>query len=158
MASGSETDRSDASELETAADTAGHAGATQEDYIKLSSYAPNEMHYDFKTTADRAVIFSEVYYPDGWKAWIKPAGSNGEVKNGKYQPGAKAVPVELFRADWILRGAVLPEGEGQLVMRFEPSSYEIGEDISRASSIMLILMLIGSAAMMFTTEVRKRRS
>ena len=149
LSSGVGTAQEDASSPETAADPAGHDESAQGDYIKLSSYAPNEMHYDFKTTADRAVIFSEVYYPDGWKAWIEPAGSHGQVKNGKYHPGANAVPVELFRADWILRGAVLPEGEGQLVMRFEPSSYEIGEDISRASSITLILMLLGSVAMMF---------
>jgi hypothetical protein len=65
--------------------------------------------------------------------------------------------VELFRADWILRGAVLPEGEGQLVIRFEPSSYEIGEDISRASSITLILMLLGSVAMMFLSICKQNQ-
>jgi hypothetical protein len=79
------------------------------------------------------------------------------VKNGKYHPDANAVPVELFRADWILRGAVLPEGEGQLVIRFEPSSYEIGEDISRASSITLILMLLGSVAMMFLSSRKQNQ-
>jgi hypothetical protein len=31
-------------------------------------------------------------------------------------------------------------------MRFEPDSYQVGEDISRASSITLILLLIASAA------------
>ena len=49
----------------------------------------------------------------------------------------------------MLRGAVIPEGEGQLVMRFEPESYRIGENVSRASSILLILLLILSAAGMF---------
>ena len=96
-----------------------------------------------------------MYYPDGWKAWIEPVGKFGEVRNGKYQPTSEAVPVELFRADWILRGAILPEGEGQLIMRFEPSSYEVGENISRASSIILILMLIGSSVMMFLGSRRK---
>ena len=46
----------------------------------------------------------------------------------------------------MLRGAIIPEGEGQLIMRFEPGSYQLGEDISRASSIALILLLIASAA------------
>jgi hypothetical protein len=44
----------------------------------------------------------------------------------------------------MLRGAVLPEGEGQLIMRFEPDSYQLGENISLASSIALILLLIAS--------------
>jgi hypothetical protein len=64
------------------------------------------------------------------------------VKNGHYQPTADAVEVELFRADWILRAAIIPEGEGQLIMRFEPDSYQLGENISRASSITLILLLL----------------
>ena len=114
--------------------------------IALSHYAPNELRYEFSTDAERAAIFSEIYYPKGWKAWIEPAGAYGEVRGGLYQPTSEGHPVELFRADWMLRGAIIPEGEGQLIMRFEPDSYQLGEDISRASSIALILLLIASAA------------
>ncbi|MBR5810674.1 MAG: hypothetical protein IKY36_04770 [Bacteroidales bacterium] len=114
--------------------------------ISLSHYAPNELRYEFSTDTERAAIFSEIYYPKGWKAWIEPAGAYGEVRGGHYQPTSEGHPVELFRADWMLRGAIIPEGEGQLIMRFEPDSYQLGEDISRASSIALILLLIASAA------------
>ncbi|MBR1956368.1 MAG: hypothetical protein IKA13_03535 [Bacteroidales bacterium] len=114
--------------------------------ISLSHYAPNELRYEFSTETERAAIFSEIYYPKGWKAWIEPAGAYGEVRGGHYQPTSEGHPVELFRADWMLRGAIIPEGEGQLIMRFEPDSYQLGEDISRASSIALILLLIASAA------------
>jgi hypothetical protein len=114
--------------------------------IALSHYAPNELRYEFSTDTERAAIFSEIYYPKGWKAWIEPAGAYGEVRGGHYQPTSEGHPVELFRADWMLRGAIIPEGEGQLIMRFEPDSYQLGEDISRASSIALILLLIASAA------------
>ena len=116
----------------------------RQDIIYLSYYAPNELRYAYSTASERAAIFSEVYYPKGWKAWIEPAGAYGEVKNGHYQPTAEAVPVELFRADWILRGAIIPEGEGQLIMRFEPDSYQLGENISCASSIALLLLLISA--------------
>ena len=118
---------------------------TSPDHITLTHYAPNELRYSFSTTAARPAIFSEVYYPKGWKAWIEPAGTYGEVHNGHYRPTAEARPLELFRADWILRGAMIPEGEGQLIMRFEPDSYQLGENISTASSITLILLLILSA-------------
>jgi hypothetical protein len=40
---------------------------------------------------------------------------------------------------------VLPEGEGTLIMRFEPQSYVVGENTSRISSILLILLLLGAA-------------
>ena len=120
--------------------------------ITLTHYAPNELRYSYSTDAERAVIFSEIYYPEGWKAWIEPAGTYGEVRKGHYHPTEDAVLVDIFRADWMLRGVVLPEGEGELIMRFEPDSYQLGEDISRACSIALILLLIASAAVLIINE------
>ena len=114
--------------------------------IALTHYAPNELRYTFSTPSPRAAIFSEIYYPKGWKAWIEPAGAYGEVKNGHYQPTADAKSIDLFRADWILRGTIVPEGEGELIMRFEPDSYQLGENISRATSAFLILLLLAAIA------------
>ena len=119
-------------------------GATNDstDVIELVHYAPNELRYAFKTSGERAAIFSEIYYPKGWKAYIAASGE----------------PVEIFRADWMLRGAIIPEGEGELVMRFEPESYTIGENISRASSILLIILLLASAAGVIVIDRKTRNS
>jgi hypothetical protein len=118
----------------------------QDDTIQLTHYAPNDLRYTFSTDSERAAIFSEIYYPKGWKAWIEPAGAAGEVRNGHYHPTAEGKPIELFRADWMLRGAIIPAGEGQLIMRFEPDSYQLGENISRACSIMMIILLLAAIA------------
>ena len=120
---------------------------TSADRIALTSYTPKELRYTFRTTAERAAVFSEIYYPKGWKAWVEPAGTYGQVKNGHYKPTSQAREIDLFRADWMLRGALIPEGEGELIMRFEPDSYQLGKEISRASSIVLILLLLGSVAL-----------
>ena len=125
--------------------------------ITLTHYAPNELRYAFNTDTERAAIFSEIYYPEGWKAWIEPAGKAGEVRDGRYHPTAEGRPVGIFRADWMLRGAVIPAGEGQLIMRFEPDSYKLGENISRAGSIALILLLIGSIAGIIVRNSRQGR-
>jgi hypothetical protein len=122
--------------------------------IILSHYAPNDLRYSFSTGCERAAIFSEIYYPKGWKAWIEPTDATGEVRNGHYHPTAEGRPIELFRANWMLRGAIIPAGEGQLIMRFEPDSYQLGENISRASSILLILLLL--AAIAGTIRFRKQ--
>ena len=125
-------------------------------HIEMTYYAPNELRYAFSTDSERAAIFSEIYYPKGWKAWIEPVGAYGEVQDGQYHPTAEGRPIDLFRADWMLRGAVIPEGEGQLIMRFEPDSYRIGENISRGSSIALIvLLLLSSAGLIVTSRSRK---
>ena len=125
---------------------------TSADYIRLTHYAPNELRYSYGTTSDRPAIFSEIYYPKGWKAWIEPSGEYGEVRGGHYKPTTEAQSLELFRADWILRGAIIPEGEGEIVMRFEPDSYQLGENISRACSITLLLLLLLSACGMFLSR------
>ena len=119
---------------------------TSPDTISLTHYAPNELRYSFSTSTPRAAIFSEVYYPKGWKAWIEPKGAYGEVRNGHYQPTSDAQQLDLFRANWILRGAIIPEGEGEIIMRFEPDSYQLGENISRATSIILLLLFIAAVA------------
>lgn len=123
--------------------------------IVLTHYAPNELRYSYKTDTERAAIFSEIYYPKGWKAWIEPADTYGEVRNGHYQPTEDARTADIFRADWMLRGVIVPEGEGQIIMRFEPDSYQLGENVSRASSIALILLLLGSAAVAFFSSRKK---
>ena len=119
--------------------------ACSTDDIRLISYAPNELRYEFSTSSERPVLFSEVYYPHGWKAWIEPADGSAKQE------------LELFRANWILRGAMLPEGEGELVMRFEPEADALGADISRASSILLILLVLLSGGYAAWT-VRKETS
>ena len=78
------------------------------------------------TESDRVAVFSEIYYPDGWHATV-----DGQ-------------PLDLFRADWTLRAALLPAGEHNIEMYFMPESYRIGAGISRATSILLILLLLGS--------------
>ena len=107
------------------------------DTIVLTSYAPNELHYHYKTAGDRLAVFSEIYYPDGWKAKVDGA------------------PVDVLRADWTFRAATLPAGEHDLVMRFEPDSYRIGANVSRASSITLLLLLLLSIGGMFLPARKK---
>ena len=131
---------------------------SENDYIKLSHYAPNELRYSFSTSSPKAAIFSEIYYPDGWKAWIEPTGAYGEVHNGHYQPTDAAKQIDLFRANWMLRGALIPEGEGELIMRFEPESYAVGANISRASSILLILLLLLSIAGVLSYQAKNKDS
>ncbi len=72
--------------------------------IRLTSYAPNELHYQYSTPTDRLAVFSEIYYPNGWHATV-----DGE-------------PLELIRANWTLRAALLPAGSpGQLDPSRRPS-------------------------------------
>ena len=115
--------------------------AAWSDTVYMTSYAPNELHYHYRAASDRAVVFSEIYYPDGWTLRLSEGESGGKADASE--------ELKLFRADWTLRGAILPAGEHDLVMRFEPESYRMSSNISRASSILLILLIILSAGGLF---------
>ena len=101
------------------------------DFIRMTSYAPNELRYHYSAASARTAIFSEVYYPDGWTATVDGA------------------PLDLFRANWIFRAANLPAGEHDIVMRFEPKIYTVSEKASRASSLALFVLLALSLAGIF---------
>ncbi len=117
-----------------------------EDFVRMTSYEPNELHYVCRLSSPRAVMFSEIYYPDGWKAWVGPVGEVGGTVGNRFKAASGAEETAIFRGDWMLRGMILPEGEHEIVMRFEPQSYVVGERISRASSALLILLVVLSAA------------
>jgi len=97
-----------------------------DDIIKLKSYKPNELAYDYNVAEDRVAVFSEIYYPYGWKAYV----------DGK--------EIEHFKANYVLRAAVLPKGEHELVFKFEPEVVQKGSIITLASGvILLVLILLG---------------
>ena len=94
------------------------------DLIEMTSYAPNELHYRYSAATERLAVFSEIFYPDGWHATV-----DGQ-------------PLNLFRADWTLRAALLPAGEHEVVMTFLPDSYRIGATVSRIASLTLLILLL----------------
>jgi len=100
------------------------APGAESDAIEMTSYAPNKLVYSYSAATDRLAVFSEIYYPNGWHATV-----DGE-------------PVEIIRADWTFRAAVLPAGEHQLVMTFMPDSYRVGALISAISSLALLVLLV----------------
>ena len=99
--------------------------------IRLTSYAPNELHYQYSTPTDRLAVFSEIYYPNGWHATV-----DGE-------------PLELIRANWTLRAALLPAGSHEVVMTFLPDSYRVGATVSRVASLALHVLLVLALALPF---------
>ena len=117
----------------------GFGAPSETDSIEMTTYAPNEIRYKYSAAGPRLAIFSEVYYPEGWHAWIEDTGEE----------------VPVFRADWILRGALLPAGSHELVMRFDPKSVSASAAVSRASSISIIILLLLAVAGVVLPAKRK---
>ena len=91
--------------------------------LSLKSYKPNELVYRYTAGGERLAVFSEIYYPAGWKCFV----DGNESRH--------------FRANYVLRAMVVPGGEHEIRFAFEPASYSTGNKVSLASSILLFLLV-----------------
>jgi len=92
--------------------------------IDLISFNPNQLVYKSNSDTTQLAVFSEIYYPKGWNAYI-----DGEK-------------VPYFCANYILRALEVPKGEHTITFKFEPHSFYVGNNIALASSIIFILTFI----------------
>jgi len=93
--------------------------------VEMIDYAPNSMLYRVDVQENQFSVFSEMYYPDGWNAYI----------DGKQ--------VDIHRVNYLLRGIELPAGSYELEMKFEVPKFETANNIALAGSIILFLLLGG---------------
>lgn len=91
--------------------------------IRLTSYSPDALTYDYSSKNPSMAVFSDIYYSKGWNMYI----------DGIEKP--------YIRANYLLRAAALPEGNHKIEFKFEPKSYYLGEKISLFGSILLVLGL-----------------
>ena len=97
--------------------------------VNLSRYATNELNYTSKNSSDGVIVFSEIYYPDGWNCYI----------DGK--------KTAYFRVNYLLRGVKVAAGNHKIDWKFEPNSYLTGSTYSLLGSIILLLAFFGVGGM-----------
>ena len=110
-------------EQEFAADVEGYNKDSINGQILINNYAPDNLIFTSTSTQEQLAVFSDVYYPKGWNAYIdgKPAGH--------------------IRVNYVLRGLMIPAGEHTVVFKFEPKSYKYGQLIALISSIIVVLLI-----------------
>ena len=110
----------------------GFKSGSGEGQIKLTEYQPNYLKYEATVNSGpQLAVFSEIYYPKGWKSFI----------DGK--------ETEHLQVNYVLRGMIIPAGNHQVEFKFEPASYYTGNKVSLASSILLLLAIAGYLVYLF---------
>jgi hypothetical protein len=92
--------------------------------IKLKENINDKVSYTSNSSTPQFAVFSEVYYNEGWDAFV----------DGK--------PANYTKVNYVLRGMFLPAGKHNIEFKFEPKSYTTGRMISIWSNILVILTLI----------------
>ncbi len=83
--------------------------------IALLNYDVTTLTYQSKTAKEQFAVFSEIYYKDGWNAYV----------DGKLTPH--------FRVNYVLRGMIVPDGKHTIEFKFEPKVIQQGKIISLSS-------------------------
>lgn len=98
--------------------------------IDILDYKPNYLKYNSNNNHDGFAVFSELYYANGWNAYI----------DGQLSPH--------YRVDYVLRGMPIPKGQHTIEFKFEPHVVKTGSTIALASSILFGLLILGGIAVM----------
>lgn len=89
--------------------------------IRMTSYAPDVLEYASESEQEGMVVFSEIYYPKGWRLYIDEQEES------------------LYRVNYTLRGALVPAGKHQIRMEFVPAA--LGTDRWSMACIIVALLL-----------------
>jgi hypothetical protein len=99
--------------------------------IKVAEYSNDKITYTFSANTNQFAVFSEVYYPHGWNAYID---------------GKKS---DYIKVDYVLRGMSVPAGKHCIEFRFEPQSYKTANTLMLISTVIAYLLLIAAIVLEF---------
>jgi hypothetical protein len=89
----------------------------------VTSYRTQELEVRVHATGNNLLFISDAYYPKGWKAYV----------DGK--------ETEILRLDYLFRGVVVPQGTHTVTMKFEPTMFYLGKEVSLWVSLVVYGML-----------------
>ena len=107
--------------------------------VRLTSHTPKEMYYSYSTSKPGTIVFSEIYYPYGWKASI-----DGE-------------PVEHYRVNYVLRALNVPAGDHSIHFIFDPDSVHKGNVLSVIAIVIMYLFTLAVIAQSIYGAVKRRK-
>ncbi|MFT5761965.1 MAG: hypothetical protein ACI8WA_001089, partial [Polaribacter sp.] len=93
--------------------------------IKLTNYDVTTLTYESNTTKKQFAVFSEIYYKDGWNAYV----------DGKLTPH--------YSVNYVLRGMEVSAGKHTIEFKFEPTIIKNGNTITLTSYFLLLIIPIG---------------
>ncbi len=108
--------------------------------IQLTKYGLNDLAFASSNNKPGFAVFSDIYYPLGWKAYI-----DGKETN-------------IVKTDYLLRGLVIPAGNHQIEFKFRPETYFKWGKASLISSILILLVLLGGIGIGVRNEIKKKEA
>ncbi|SOU87687.1 conserved membrane hypothetical protein [Tenacibaculum dicentrarchi] len=81
--------------------------------------------YKTDTQENQFAVFSEIYYKDGWNAYLD------------------GVKTEHYQVNYVLRGMEIPKGKHEIIFKYEPKIIQTGNKITLFSYALLLFIPMG---------------
>lgn len=94
-------------------------------FLNLTKYQANELEFESQSKTPQLAVFSEIYYPKGWKIFI----DENEVP--------------YLKANYLLRAVHVPAGKHTVKMLFAPDVIATGKLISMIAFAIFLLLSLG---------------
>lgn len=103
-------------------------------FIRMTRFDNDTIWYEASCASPQFAVFSEIYYPKGWNAYLDDK------------------KVDYHNVNYVLRGLPLPAGQHKIRFVFEPDSYKNGTSIMYTSSFLIVLLVLGGLFMAWKTN------
>ena len=92
--------------------------------VNLLSYRANQLEYQIQSQSEELIVFSEVFYDKGWKAFVD------------------GVETPHVRINYILRGLKVSSGTHQILFKYDLPIFKYASIVSFSSSIIVLLLFL----------------
>ncbi len=108
---------------------------SQEGIVKMTKYAPNSISYSADVKGNQLIVFSEMYYADGWKAYV----------DGKEQ--------DILKVNYALRGLEVKGGKHKIEFKYDLPKFHKAENYAMIGSVLIVILL----GLMLFLDWRKKK-
>ena len=92
--------------------------------IKFIEDKNDYIKYESNAASNQFAVFSEIYYSQGWNAYID---------------GKKS---DYCKVNYVLRGMPIPAGKHFIEFKFEPTLVSLGEQLTKYATYLSVLLII----------------
>ncbi|HAC14748.1 MAG TPA: hypothetical protein DCE78_02205 [Bacteroidetes bacterium] len=103
--------------------------------VEVTRYDAHQIDLKVSRSSDGFLVLGEIYYQDGWKAEL-----NGES-------------IPIYRTNYLVRGIVVPAGDHQITMVYQPDWYKPVRFISTAANMVILVLIVGLLVMYYRPKV-----
>lgn len=108
--------------------------------VEMTEFQPNYIKYKADAKGKQLIVFSEVYYPKGWKALV----------DGK--------ETDIHRVNYLLRGVEIDGGKHTIELVYVNETAKTGKSLAIVSSILLILFVAGMGFLWYRSRSKEEVS